>query len=283
MPEQPDAPAEERHPSMPPEATAYVAEALRRGAEVTDPAIRQWRDIMYGPSPHQLMDVFASTDLANRPLPVLVYIHGGGWTHGAKEWMTFMAPALTRYPAILVVPSYGLAPAHTHPEPVVDCLRALVCTRQKAADFGGDPDRLFVGGHSVGGHISAMIALRPDLCADHGFPHEAIRACFPVSGLFCVYDTDPTAPADMREASPMHWIDHASVPFYVGYGEKDYGRIIEENVAFVERLGATGVHLESETLGGLDHYGANLCNGDIDSSWSRRVRAWMAANGAPGE
>jgi arylformamidase len=130
------------------------------------------------------MDVFAPTDLPNRPLPVLVYIHGGGWTHGAKEWMTFMAPALTRYPAILVVPSYGLAPAHTHPEPVVDCLRALVCTRQKAAEFGGDPDRLFVGGHSVGGHISAMIALGPIYARTTDFLTKRFARAFPSVDFF---------------------------------------------------------------------------------------------------
>ena len=257
---------------MPPEAERYVAETERRAAAVDWSALLAWRDLAYGPSPHQLLDVFAPSEKAPAPLPVLIYIHGGGWTHGDKGWMSFMAPAVTAIPAVFVSPGYGLAPDHLHPSPVLDCLRAISHVRAHAADFGGDPDRLYLGGHSVGGHISSMIALRPDLRARHGLPDGAIRACIPVSGLFRVLAGDPTGARDLDEASPLHWTRNADLPFYVTWGENDYGRIVEENHAFAAGLRETSVDLRAEPLAGLDHYTANLNHGDVDGAWYRALR-----------
>ena len=264
-------------PAMPPEAERYVAETARRAAAVDWSTVRAWRDVVYGPYPHQRVDVFAPAGRTTAPLPILFYIHGGGWTHGDKRWMTFMAPAITTLPAVFVAPGYGLAPDHLHPWPVLDCLRALSHVRTHAADFGGDPDRLYVGGHSVGGHISSMIALRPDLRARHRLPDGAIRACIPVSGLFRVLADDPTAArdldeGDLDEASPLHWTRNANVPFYVSYGEHDYARIVEENREFIAALRETGVNLRAEAMVGLDHYTANLCHGDRDSAWCSAFR-----------
>ena len=259
-------------PAMPPDAERYVAETARRAAGVDWSALDAWRDVAYGPGPHQRLDVFASRDRTEAPLPFFIYIHGGGWTHGDKGWMSFMAPAVTALPAVFVAPGYGLAPDHLHPSPVQDCLRAISHVRAHAAGWGGDPDRIYLGGHSVGGHISSMIALRPDLRAAHRVPDGAIRACIPVSGLFRVLAGDPTGATDLDEASPVHWTRNAGMPFYVSWGEEDYGRIVEENHDFVAALRETAIDLHAEPLAGLDHYTANLRHGDEGGAWYRAVR-----------
>ena len=256
---------------MPPEAERYVAETARRAAAVDWSAERAWRDVIYGPLRHQRLDVFAPRRRSTAALPILFYIHGGGWVHGDKAWMTFMAPAITALPAVFAAPGYGLAPDHLHPSPILDCLRALAHLRARAADFGADPDRIYLGGHSVGGHISSMIALRPDLRARHRLPDGAIRACIPVSGLFRVLADDPTRAADLDEASPLGWTRNANVPFYVSYGENDYPRVVEENREFIAALRETRVDLRSGPLSGRDHYTANLCHGDGDGDWCRAV------------
>ena len=257
---------------MPPEAERYVAETARRATAVDWSALREWRDVAYGPEPHQRLDVFAPKVAPASPLPILVYIHGGGWAHGSKDWMSFMAPAITGLPAVFVAPGYGLAPDHLHPAPIRDCLRAVSHALEHAADFGGDPARLYIGGHSVGGHISSMIALRSDLRALHRVPDGAIRACMPVSGLFRVLADDPTGAADLDDASPMRWSASADMPFYVTWGEHDYGRIVEENHEFADALREANVDLRAEPLAGLDHYTANLVHGDEGGPWWRAVR-----------
>ena len=202
-------------PAMPPEAERYVAETARRAAGVDWSTLLAWWDIAYGPDPHQRLDAFAPRGEPAASRPILVYIHGGGWTHGNKGWMSFMAPAVAALPAVFVAPGYGLAPDHLHPSPVRDCLRAISHVRAHAAEWGGDPDRIYLGGHSVGGHISSMIALRPELHAGHDLPDGAIRACIPVSGLFRVLAGDPTGAGNLDEASPMQWTRNAEMPFYV--------------------------------------------------------------------
>lgn len=259
-------------PAMPPEAERYVAETERRASAVDWAAMFAWRDVAYGPGPHQRLDVFAPGEPPAAPLPIFFYIHGGGWTHGDKGWMSFMAPAITALPAVFVAPGYGLAPDHLHPAPVLDCLRALSHVRAHATGYGGDPDRLYVGGHSVGGHICSTIALRPDLRVRHRLPAGAIHACIPVSGLFRVRGDDPTRAPDPGEASPMRWARGADMPFYVSWGENDYARIVEENRDFAAALGETNVHLLAEPLPGLDHYTANLSHGDTGSDWYLAVR-----------
>ena len=256
---------------MPPEAERYVAQTRRRAAAVDWSALLAWRDVACGPEPHQRLDVFAPKEKRAAPLPILFYIHGGGWIHGQRGWMSFMAPAITALPAVFVSPGYGLAPDHLHPAPVLDCLRALSHVRAHAAGFGGDPDRLYLGGHSVGGHIASMIALRPDLRARYHLPGGAIRACIPVSGLFRVLAGDPTRAGDLDEASPMHWTRNADMPFFVSWGENDYERIVEENRGFIEALRRTNVNLRALPLAGLDHYTANLSHGDRESAWCRAV------------
>ena len=257
---------------MPPEAERYVAETRRRAAAVDWSTLRAWRDVACGPDPRHRLDVFAPNRETTAPLPILVYIHGGGWTHGNRGWMSFMAPAIAALPAVFVSPGYGLAPDHLHPSPVRDCLRALAHVREHAARFGGDPDRIYLGGHSVGGHIASMIALRPDLRAEHRLPEGTIRACIPVSGLFRVLVDDPTGATDLDEASPVHWTRNADMPFYVSWGENDYERIIEENREFTAALRATKVAVRAEPLAGLDHYTANLSHGEEDGAWGRTVR-----------
>lgn len=259
-------------PAMPPEAERYVAETERLAAVADWSSVRARRDVAYGSCPYQRLGVFAPWDGSAAPLPILVYIHGGGWTHGNKSWMSFMAPAVTALPAVFVAPGYGLAPDHLHPTPVLDCLRAISHVRTHAAEWGGDPDRIYLGGHSVGGHISSMIALRPDLRAAYDLPDGAIRACIPVSGLFRVLADDPTGATDLDEASPVHWTRNAGMPFYVSWGEEDYGRIVEENHDFVAALREADVDLHAEPLAGLDHYTANLRHGDEDGAWYRALR-----------
>ena len=68
--------------------------------------------------------------------------------------------------------------------PVEDCRNAVKWVYDNIAAHGGDPDRLFVGGHSAGGHLAALITLDADLWRGVGLPRDVIKGCFPVSGGF---------------------------------------------------------------------------------------------------
>jgi arylformamidase len=135
----------------------------------------------YGAGPTERLDVFPATR-ANAP--VLVYIHGGYWRALGKRDQSFIAPPFVAAGAMVVLPGYALAPAVSVEHIVLQMVQALAWVWRHAAEFGGDPARIVVAGHSAGGQLAAMLlacdwrAVAPDL------PADLVKAALPVSGLF---------------------------------------------------------------------------------------------------
>ena len=107
---------------------------------------------------------------------VLVFMHGGGWTNGYKEWMRFMAPSFNAQGVTFVSVGYRLAPMHLFPSGFDDCCAGVAWLNANLPKMGMSDSRLFVGGHSAGGHYAALMALTK--------PQLRIRGCLPISGVF---------------------------------------------------------------------------------------------------
>src|SRR5438876_3974931 len=96
-----------------------------------------------------------------KDFPVLVFLHGGCWTFGDKSGGDLYPPfarALAGHGVGVVLPNYRLSPWVKHPAHVKDAARAVAWTRKNVGKYGGDANRLFVGGHSAGGHLAALLA-----------------------------------------------------------------------------------------------------------------------------
>ena len=106
-------------------------------------------------------------------LPVVVYLHGGGWTIGSAEQFDAITRQLANTSgAIVVSVDYRLAPEHPFPAPLDDCWSVLQWVAMHAAEFGGDGGRLAVAGDSAGGNLAAVCAL---LARDAGGPELALQ------------------------------------------------------------------------------------------------------------
>lgn len=266
------------YPAQPPlpnaEAEAYAARALALSARAR--AGNVVADAAYGPGPWQRLRVHAPEG-PRAGLPVVLFLHGGGWTNGCKEWVDFVATGLCPAPALVAVAGYRLAPEARHPAPLHDCIAATVALRALAPGLGGDPDRLILSGHSAGGQLAALMALRPDIAGPAGLPAAAIRACLPVSGMFDLRDYvfDGVLPAtlasaeDMADASPAEWVANAACPFLIAWGAEDYPPIVASNATMVARLRAAGQAPEVMACEGMDHYAVNLAAADPASDWCR--------------
>ena len=142
-------------------------------------------DLRYGGGPAEHLDVFPATQ---QRAPVLVFIHGGYWRSLDKKDHAFVAPGFTSQGVCVVVPNYALAPAVTIPQIALQMVRALAWTWRHVAEYGGDPQRITLAGHSAGGHLAAMLlacdwrAYEPDL------PRDLVRKALSISGL---YDLEP--------------------------------------------------------------------------------------------
>ena len=239
-------------------------------------------DLFYGDDPYQSLAVFPAEDSRGN---VLCFMHGGGWTNGYKEWMSFMAPAVNRIGATFVSIGYRLAPAHVFPAGFDDCCDAIAMVCQKVAAFGGDPGRIFIGGHSAGGHYAALMGLRTDWQASRDVSVDVIRGVLPVSGTFEFGEGSglsmrprflgPEDSGNEAPASPVNHVRSGAPPFLVAWGDNDFPHLVRQASTFVDALRANRVDATQLILEDCDHLGASYACGDDDGSWIRAAAGFM--------
>ncbi|MEO7886302.1 MAG: alpha/beta hydrolase [Polaromonas sp.] len=127
-------------------------------ATVATDTYRRTDSIAYGPEPRQKLDVYQPQgELRNAP--IVVFFYGGSWSTGERADYRFVGEALASQGIVAVVADYRLSPAVRYPVFVQDSARAVRWARDHAAEYGADPARLFVMGHSAGAYNAAMVAL----------------------------------------------------------------------------------------------------------------------------
>jgi acetyl esterase/lipase len=272
-----------RQPQMGALAEAYAAEILAR-SHVVAMNSRVLLDVPYGDNYWQRMDIYLPARDGLRDLPVLLFLHGGGWSNGYKEWMGFMAPCFTDLPALFVSVSYRILPDVRFPAPLDDTFAALAWVHDNIDRHGGSPSRLFIGGHSAGGHLSALATLRRDKPAAARLPEGLVKACFPISSVFKFEIGELEGrgkfllkhPDDAPEASPINFVAGNRVPFYIVWGDNDLEYVLRTSPMMVEALKNDGAHVEYDIFAGYDHFQPSLDGGRPDSQWVRTVRTWMS-------
>lgn len=120
--------------------------------------LRESRDIPYGDGPRRRLDVYAP-DARTGSRPVIVFFYGGAWQWGDRAEYRFAARALADRGFVTVVPDYRVHPEARFPDFLRDCAAAVRWAHDNATRLGGDPDRLYVMGHSAGAYNAAMLAL----------------------------------------------------------------------------------------------------------------------------
>jgi arylformamidase len=137
-------------------------------------------DVPYGDGPLQKVDIFPAPGTRNAP--VHVFFHGGYWRAQDKANFAHVAKTLVAEGICAAIANYDLCPAVTLDGTFESALHAIGWTWRHAREYGGDPDRLTLSGHSAGAHLCAM-ALAHDWRAA-GLPADAIKGAVPVSGIF---------------------------------------------------------------------------------------------------
>jgi arylformamidase len=237
----------------------------------------------YGDDPYQEVAVFAAPEPNGT---VVAFMHGGGWTNGYKEWMAFMAPPLTSAGITFVSVGYRLAPAVTWPAGVDDAASGIAWVYNNIAAHGGDPTRIFVGGHSAGGHQAAWLAVRSDWQDAAGVPADVIRGALPVSGVYDFTEGNgmPATPrfvgaeaGNDLDASPIHTITNTP-PFMMAWGDQDFPHLIVQAEKMAQALRAAGGQVETLGLLDCDHLGASYACGNPDDPWVISLIEWLSNN-----
>jgi acetyl esterase/lipase len=256
---------------------AYTAECARRSAGI--PGI----DVAYGDDPYQGIALF----VPKRPSgAVCAFVHGGGWTNGYRELMAFMAPSFLDAGVIFASIGYRLAPKHVFPTGFADTAAGVAWLWRNIKAHGGDPRRLFIGGHSAGGHYTALLAVRRDWQQKLGLPADAVRGCLPISGVYDLTESGGLsarprflgAPGREREASPIYSIAGMPPPFFMAHGSQDFPHLMRQAEAMEAALGRSGTEVERVVLDGRDHFSASYAGGEPKGPWVPRALAWLTAH-----
>lgn len=124
------------------------------------------RDLAYGDHPLQKLDLYLPDTPTNAP--VMVYVHGGGWARGDKAAVGLKPTFFNGKGWIFASVNYRLLPEGKHPANVEDVALALATVHDKASAHGGDPEKIFVMGHSAGAHLAALVATNSGLLEKAG-------------------------------------------------------------------------------------------------------------------
>lgn len=141
-------------------------------------------DVPYGKAASETLDIFPAGGARQ---PVLVFIHGGYWRSLDKADHSFVAPAFTQQGVCVVVPNYalcGAASATTMEDITLQMVRCLAWVYRHIDQYGGDPTRITVAGHSAGGHLAAMLAACEWERWDTALPRQVVRNALGISGLY---------------------------------------------------------------------------------------------------
>lgn len=222
-------------------------------------ASRTGRDFAYGDGPRQRLDVYAPVGRQGA-LPVIIFIYGGSWSSGDKDDYEFAGAALASHGFVTVIPDYRLVPQVRFPNFIEDCAAAVRWVEEHIAEYGGDPRRVVLVGHSAGAYNAIMLALAGDYLRAVGVDASAVRGAIGLAGPydFIPFDVDATRNAfgqapDPVLTQPVHFARRDAPPLLLLWGEDDttVGPRNLESLARAQR--AIGGSVETKTYENVDH------------------------------
>lgn len=222
----------------------------------------------FDPERH-ILDIYTPNKKSATARPVVVFIHGGSWNSGSKNIYWFIGRRLAKQGVVAVIINYRLAPAVEVPAMANDCARAVQWTKQHIGDYGGDPNRIFVMGHSAGAGLAALLAADNELFTKIGVKQNPVKGAilddpagldmldyltkmqYPGDERYLIpYGKDP---AVWRTVSPMYHVEANSPPMLIYVGGETYPSITSSSKRFHEKLQEKGVKNEITTLPGKKH------------------------------
>jgi len=215
--------------------------------------------IAYAAGARRTLDICRPTGAA--AAPVVVFFYGGGWRSGSKGLYRYVAKALAGRGYVAVVPDYRVYPEVRYPDFIDDGALAVRWVKDNAVRHGGDPEKLFVMGHSAGAHIAAMLAVDASWLANVGLaPGRDITGLIGIAGP---YDYLPLRDetlkvifggTDRPETQPITHVAPGAPPALLMTGARD-GTVEPGNTTrFAARLRAFGNDAAVRTYPRLGHY-----------------------------
>lgn len=215
-------------------------------------------DIHYGPSLDETLDIFPAQQADP---PVLVFIHGGYWRALTSKEFSFIANSFVENGITVVVSNYSLCPKVSISEITRQNRAVIAWLARHIEEYNGDPDNIYVSGHSAGGHLTAMIC-STDWQGEYGLPQGIVKGGLAISGLFDLRPfrysfLQPTLSLSheiiMRE-SPCFTIPETGPGMILSVGEKETAEFHRQAQEYHQARLDKGLNSEYRVEANQDHF-----------------------------
>lgn len=231
-------------------------------------ALKCWPDVPYGNSPREVMDIYPSVKQGG---PVLVYYHGGYWRGGSKDDNCGFAPTFVKRGVNVAIVEYDLCPKVTVTEIVRQARASLAWIYRNIERYNGEPSKIYISGHSAGGHLGSMI-LAHDWTRE-GLPQNLVKGATLTSGVYDlemvmhigVNDEIRMTPDLVKENSPFLHPPLPICPLIVGVGggePEGWQRMSQE---FFQLCKERGLNCSYMVIPGANHFTLPEHLADADS------------------
>ena len=215
-------------------------------------------DVPFGPTTAETLDIYPA---ARPDAPVHMFIHGGYWHSLSSKEFSFVAEGLVAAGVTVAVNNYALCPEVTITEIVRQNRAAVAWLYRNAAAFGGNRNRIYVSGHSAGGHLTAML-LATDWERDFGLPFDLVKGGTAISGLF---DLEPFVHSwlqprlrltadEVDRMSPIRHVPDRASPLIVTFGGDESAEFRRQSEAFLAAWTGNGLDGRYLDLPGRNHF-----------------------------
>src|ERR1043166_171693 len=216
------------------------------------------------------LDLYLPADEGRKP-PLLIFVHGGFWLMTDDDYRIGPAVAEALVPEGIAVAlvRYRIAPGYPHPAQAEDVAAAVALLIRDAKRYGYDGSRIFLSGHSAGGHLAALVALDRTYLAKYQANPNSLAGVIPFSGLFdlaprpgisdnqriAVEKTFGRDPAVLKKASPMTHVRGDAPPFLIFTSQRDFPGFLNDSKRFFDALTKTGSkRVEKWIVPDRDHF-----------------------------
>lgn len=221
------------------------------------------KDVAYGNSGSQKVDIYLPEQLQgdSQSMPVVVFFHGGAWRDGSKGLYRFVGATLASRGFVVVVPDYRKYPEVVFPVFIEDTAAAIVWTLDNIGQYGGNPDHLFISGHSSGAHMGALVLADQRYLAEYDISPDQVSGFIGLSGPYSFTPQEEDIIevfGDMTDYRPMqvdNFVDGGEPPMLLLHGldDRTVGRINIDRLQPV--LEDNGVEVISRFYPDTDHTG----------------------------
>jgi acetyl esterase/lipase len=228
------------------------------GAGADTQNISERKGIVFDAEYHLALDAYMPKNAVGAP--VVVFFYGGSWEEGKRRWYRYVGEALARHGVIVLIPDYRKFPDVHFPDFMHDAANAVAWAHAHAEELGGDPQRLFVMGHSAGGQIAALLAADNTYLAAAGLQRSDLSGMIGLAGAYAFLpfvDDEPEIFGDTAkgryDSQPINFIDGNEPPMLLLQGTDDDEVLPNNAELMAERAQAMGGIAQLKLYDGVNH------------------------------